>query len=91
MRVKIAIPKVIDCAASAAHNESAAIKESTRSYDCEGCRDGISEWRGEEGAEEAGKEEVGRSGRLIQANEFGIGNPRAREARQNASFRYFVV
>lgn len=72
MRIKVAIPEIIDSAACAAHDESAGKEESRGADDCGGCGDRDSHCSGKECAEKAGEEEVVGPCRLVQTHEFGV-------------------
>lgn len=75
MRVQVAVPQVVDRAACAAHDDGAGEEEEGGAEHGGGGRHGEGERGGEQGREDAGEVEVVGAGGLVEADEFGIGDP----------------
>ena len=81
MRIKIAVPEVVYGATCTTHDESADAKKTSVGRNDVWRGYGSGERSGEEGAEEAGKEQVICARWLVEANKFSVGNPTLRYVR----------
>lgn len=86
MRVEVAVPEIVDCAACTAHDEGAGEKECGSAEYGERRRHGGCEGRGEQRREEAWEEEIVGAGGLVEADEFGVWNPGGGEMGEEAGF-----
>lgn len=87
MRVEIAVPEVIDCAACPAHDERAGEEERRGTDDGERRRHRSGEWSGEQRREETWEEEVVGAGGLVKADELGVRDPGGGKMGEEASCR----
>ena len=77
MRVEIAVPQVVDGAASATHDDCTRVEEKTCPNYSRNWRDRTGERRGQDRAEHTWKEEIVGADWLVKTNKFGIWDPRA--------------
>lgn len=75
LRVEPPVPEIVDGAACAAHDQCAGEEEQAGAHHAGWRGDGVGQWRGQEGRPETWEVEIVCACRLVETDQFGVGNP----------------